>query len=828
MGDTAINQPFGKTNNGHTRVFNAFAALIVFLVAVGANAQVVIEEVVVTATKRGAVSVQDLAGGIQAIGGDTIDDYDFRSVEEFARLAPSLNFATQGRGDSQLVIRGIQSPGSSTVGFYYDEAVITASNFQDGGGRTPDIGAYDVERIEILKGPQGTLFGASSMSGTVRIITNKPDASGLDFNASITGLTVEHGGEGYHASGMVNIPIIEDVLAVRAVGWQEDDDGYIDVFCGFNPVGGTTTAGFEEDANAIEKTGGRIALRWTPTERITFDAFGLAQDTEISGVDAFFPEPSATLLPIVPVLGLPPFVVEPAMQGEAGDLTTTHPARESWDDEIRLYGATLNVDVGFGTVTAAGHYFDREIFTGLDTTGTCFLFGLGPSANAFFGAPPGTAERPCFISFPQHRSILSTEVRFASDLDGPLNFVAGWYYQEEFTYSKVNVIHADPVTGVPDCKTRAECLASQDPSLVFSREHEIDLDFFRIFGHADWEITDQITIGGGVAYYESEQRLREFRTRDFQDPPVFTLPPAFGGPFQTVAELQDDSVIKEEEITFDAVASWARNEEQLFYFRTATGFRPGSVNPPGLGAAFSNIFIPPGFDPDTVFSWELGAKTSWYDNRLTFNAAYFHMDWSDIHVPGEDPTSGVEFIANAAEADIDGVEVEIFARPTEQWFLTVGGTWTNAELAKDQTVEDLTGGQSAADLIAGGNPLPLLGLEGDSIPKVPEWALSGSVEYNFPFPMGENIHTYLRSTFSYTDSSTTRFNDTFPGNTPIGDYFLMDLSASFVYDNWEFKLFGSNITDERAITDVDSEPDGPDFFTVRPRTFGIQLSWHYE
>ena len=805
----------------------AAMALIAVCITSVSYAQAVIEEVIVTATKRGAVSVQDLAGGIQAIGGDTIDDYDFRSVEEFARLSPSLNFATQGRGDSQLVIRGIQSPGSSSVGFYYDEAVITSANFQDGGGRTPDIGAYDMERIEILKGPQGTLFGASSMSGTVRLITNKPDASGLDFNATVSGLTIEHGGEGYHASGMVNIPIIEDVLAVRAVGWQEDEDGYIDQFFGFHRVGAATSPGFEKDVNSIEKTGGRVAFRWTPNDRITVDAFGLAQDTDIGGRDAFFPVPSSIQLAITPVIGIP--VVEPALQGGSGDLTVTGPSLELWEDELRLYGATINVDVGFGTVTGAAHYFDRQLVAEADTTGTCFTFGLGPEANIFFGAPPGfgVGEAPCWIAFPQDRSILSSEIRFASDLDGPLNFVAGWYYQEEFTYTKVNVILADPITGVASCRTRAECLAAQDPSLVFARENEIDLDFFRIFGHADWEVTDQITIGGGVAYYESDQRTREFGTQNFQGSVPFTIPPAYGGSFQTEAILQNDQKIKQDEITFDAVGSWARNEDQLFYFRAATGFRPGSVNPPGLGAQITGIFIPPGFDPDTVISYEGGAKTTWYDGRLTFNVAYFHMDWTDIHVPGEDPTGGTEFTANAGEAGIDGVELEIFVRPAEQWFMTFGATWMNAELSKDQSVEDVTGGLSAADLIAAGNPVPPLGFEGDGVPKVPDWAFSGSVEYNVPFALLSNVDTFLRTTFSYTDSSTTLFNDNFTGNSRIGDYFLMDISASFVYENWELKLFGSNITDERAVTDIDSQPDGPDIFTVRPRTFGIQLGWEF-
>ena len=116
---------------------------------------------------------------------------------------------------------------------------------------------------------------------------------------------------------------------------------------------------------------------------------------------------------------------------------------------------------------------------------------------------------------------------------------------------------------------------------------------------------------------------------------------------------------------------------------------------------------------------------------------------------------------------------------------------------------------------------------GDNIPKVPEWAFSGSVEYNVPFALLSNVDTFLRTTFSYTDSSMTRFSDDFSGNADIGDYFLMDISASFVYENWELKLFGSNITDERAVTDIDAQPDGPDVFTVRPRTFGVSLSWDY-
>jgi outer membrane receptor protein involved in Fe transport len=362
-----------------------------------------------------------------------------------------------------------------------------------------------------------------------------------------------------------------------------------------------------------------------------------------------------------------------------------------------------------------------------------------------------------------------------------------------------------------------------DTSLIFAREHEIELDFFALFGHVDYQITDTITIGGGLRYYESDQRTVELETQAFQGSANFAFPPAFGGPFQTMPTVTNDSSVEEDEITFDAVLSYQPNDDQLYYFRAASGFRPGGTNAPGVAGLFPGIVFPATFAPDTVESFEVGAKTSWFDNRLTLNAAYFKMLWDDIHVPGEEATGAFEFIANAASADIDGVEVEIVARPTDQWLLTFGVTWMDAALDEDQDFP-----VPLADIIAAGAPLPPLGVEGDDIPKVPEWALSGSAEYRFPFPLLAGVDTVLRTTFSYTDDSTTFFNDTFPGNAAIGDYFLMDLSASFVYDAWELKLFVTNVTDDRAVTDVDSGIDGFDTFTVRPRTFGVQVNWQWE
>ena len=771
------------------------------------NAQTAIEEITVTATKRGAVSVQDYAGSIRAITGDTIEKYDLRSLEDITRLEPSLQYATQGVGDSQLIIRGISSPGDSTVGVYFDESPITGGNFQDGGGRTPDIGAYDIERVEVLKGPQGTLFGASSMSGTVRIITNKPDASAVGGNISVGGESTDNGNGGYSVNGAVNIPIIKDQLALRVVGWQKEQGGYIDHFAG---LGGPTEI---KDANDSEVMGGRLMARWTPNEDLTVDAFYQLQETEVDGIQHFAPVASGLLTPTqVIVVPFPLFI--PAFAGQFGDLTTSVGAQEPYKDEIDMYGVTVNYDMGFGSVIGTVSKFERDIKATEDTSATAMSFGFPPA----FGAP---AIGPYGIHQFQKRDVLNAEIRFSSDFDGPINLVTGFFYEDDETSTELNILASDPVTGIPTCFSRDECNANAATlpfnPLAFARSQDIDFEFFALFGHIDYEVNDKITLGGGLRYFDSEQKNLEQLLQAFQGSINFTIPPLFGGPIQTVPIVTVDDTVKSDEITWDAVASYQHNEDQLYYFKAGTGIRQGGINDAATAAAFG-IAIPGGFTSDKVTSLEFGAKTSWLDNRVTFNATYFKMFWKNMQVPGVEPTGAVEFIANAAKAEVDGVEIELTAQPTDQFYMNFGVTWINAELTADQIVDPTLAAPGFA---------PPLGVNGDKIPKVPEWAFSGSAEYKFP-NLG-NFEPSFRGNFSYTGSSETFFNPSFPGFIKIGDYFLLNLNADFQHENWGLRFFVNNVTDERAAVDIDGAA-GPDtfrYFTVRPRTFGAQLTYTY-
>ena len=236
------------------------------------------EEMMITAQKRGEQALQEVPIAVQAIGSDQIRN---AAALEFSDMAPwisSLVVQDLGPGDRKYIIRGVNSTATSAVGVYYDESPITARTKQDGGGRQASIELHDIERIEVLKGPQGTLYGASSSAGTIRYIPNRPDASAVDFNVGGQLSSTEDGGENYNINGMVNVPVAADVFALRAGGWYTKDDGFVD-----NLLLGTT------DINDNEVSGAKLAAEWLVNEDWTLSAFGVFQNREVGGTSRQMP-----------------------------------------------------------------------------------------------------------------------------------------------------------------------------------------------------------------------------------------------------------------------------------------------------------------------------------------------------------------------------------------------------------------------------------------------------------------------------------------------------------------------------------------------------------
>lgn len=414
-----------------------------------------IEEVYVTATKRGVASVQDITGSIRAIGAKELADLDVQDYADWARLVPGLNTEDQGPGEKRFIIRGIRSVGQATVGVYFDDAVITGFNPEDdGGGRNADVRLYDIERIEVLRGPQGTLYGEGSMSGAIRIITNKPDTEDTYGQFTVEGSSTTNGGPGYKFNGFANLPVSE-TFAFRAVGYYEDEDGFVD----------NVRLG-KDDINWEKTYGGRLAARWTPNDKLTIDASYLIQDTELGGKQRYFPS--------------------------IGDLETDEYTVDVYKDDMDILQFALDYELGSGTIHASSAILNRDVFFRFDSTPLLLFFGVPlPYARAVTDQP-------------DNRDIWTNELRYSSDLNGRFQYVVGAFYQQSKRDFQSNVISTDE-DGNPN-GTEAD---------IFGRVSSFKIDQLALFGEMTWDFTDQLEGLFGLRYFDYQQDSFSMETLPF-------------------------------------------------------------------------------------------------------------------------------------------------------------------------------------------------------------------------------------------------------------------------------------------------------------------------
>ena len=402
-----------------------------------------IEEVVVTASKRGEQNVQDVSMSIAAFDEASLRARGADNFLDYARAVPGLSVQDQGPGDKKYVIRGVQSVGAATTGLYFDEIVMTANNRQDGGGRQPDLKLFDIERVEVLRGPQGTLYGASSMSGTIRIVANKPDASEFAGRVEGTVSQTRFGNENYRLNAMVNVPVVADKFAVRGVYYLRDESGFIDnVRLGLKGI------------NDEETSGGRLAARLWATDRLTLTATGLYQKTESNGRYGY--EPST------------------------GELEVGFYTKTPWTDEFHAVNLTAEQQLDSGTLLFTSSWFDRDI--NFNNDGTTILAGI-------LGRAPENARS--LLAQPQSRSIWSNELRYSSNWQGPFNLVGGVFFQKEKSNFNSRVDSAD-----------ANGVAEANPIVYLWRSIDTEIENRSLFGELSYDLTSKLTATVGARWFQ--------------------------------------------------------------------------------------------------------------------------------------------------------------------------------------------------------------------------------------------------------------------------------------------------------------------------------------
>jgi iron complex outermembrane recepter protein len=764
------------------------------------NAEVVAEEaaersasggdIVVTALRRNT-RIQETPLAISATSGDDLAAAGTTSFADLTRNAPSLRIVDSGPGQRRVLIRGIQSSGEPTVGIYYDETPVSGSvsTTSDSAGTTPDFRLFDVQRAEVLRGPQGTLFGSGSMGGTLRVIFEKPKTDRIEAAVSGNLSTVKGGNEGWSLDGMVNLPVIEDKIAVRVVGYYNRFAGYVDnIILASDPnarnVQDTTPAGDpylrkRKNINDGYSAGGRALVRLTPTERLTIDlaAFYEKVSTE---APMWRPESSAAV---------------------GQKFVTSARARSGNYDKNRIYNATLRYEFDGFNVVGVTSYFDRDrtavsdvsdTFNGRDTAAGCRQYLLRNAAACSDSQLSGyltntRAIQQSSLLQPQSVKNWVNELRVSSDNDSPFQWTAGVFLEDRDTVVRSTLVAADPATGsLPDINNPA--------TLAYDRTINDHLNQKAAYVELSYKLLEQLTFTAGTRYYDFKKRV--------------------GGRID-VGQIHYSSVVtpyteatnKEDGFIYKFNLSWQAMPDLLFYAQAAQGFRPGGVNQViGLPAELA------GYSSDSLWNYEVGAKTK-VAPGVYFNVAGYRIDWDDLQVSARTTGTGSVFglIANAGAARIWGAEAELTADVTNDLSIGANIGYTNAKLSEDQISDIVTA----------------TGRKGDRLAYIPKITAGIAIEYTRP--VTDQLEAVARLDASHVSRSYSTLSPTDIYRRVIPSYELANLRLGVQQADmdWGVYLYVNNLFDDTAVNNVSSSSNTgglTNAYSAPPRTFGINVT----
>ena len=622
------------------------------------------ELIVVTAQKRTQLLI-DVPQSISVVSGATLEKQNASSFADYLKLVPGLQLSQSTPGQGRLIVRGVNSGGvASTVGVYMDETPFgSSSGLVNGAVLAGDFDTFDLDRIEVLRGPQGTIYGASSLSGVLRFITKQPSTAAFTARGRV-GIETTAGGEmGYQGNLVVNVPLGETV-ALRATGSYRKYGGFIDSIGTSGPdlFGAVRTSDRDKNINDSKSFGGRASLLFKPSDKISIRLTALAQNIEADAPSVVASDPDT-------------------LKRLYGELSQSQFVPQFSDVKYRVYNATGTADLGFADLTTSTSYATQKQDFRSDLT-----FPLSTLIDLAFGLPPNE-----FIQVQATDSKKFTqEVRLSSQSDR-LDWLAGVYYTSEDGLIDQDFVAVDPgtlnrITG---------------PGIPLLGIAQVESKYKEIAGFADVTIHfgDRFDLGLGGRYSHNKQSADQVSDGILA-----------GGFNQLPTTKSDENVF-----TFSVAPRFEVNDNTSIYARVAKGFRPGGPNvlPPGAPPEVRT------YDSDSLISYEVGVKAQTANGRFSIDAALFHIDWKDIQLIAT--VSDFNINTNGSKAKIDGAELTATARPVRGLALSLNAAYTNARLTED--LPPIQGEVSGFD----GDQLPFTpkfsaGLNGDY-----SWSLSSTI-----------------------------------------------------------------------------------------------------
>lgn len=767
--------------------------------ALAQQSQTELDVIVVTATKRNS-TVQEVPFSINAQTAEDIQKSGAVTLEDLSRNVAGLAVQNLGPGQSQVSIRGVSAgqivrdqPGvKEQVGVYVDESVISLSLF------TPDLDLFDLNRVETLRGPQGTLFGSGSVGGTIRYITNQPTIGRTEGTVEANLNLVDGKDLGGHLKGAINVPLGTNAAA-RAVGYYTRYGGFIDAIREDGSV--------DKDVNSGERYGGRLALTFEPTSNVSITPRVIYQKVTADGFNRqevfnLYANPFTTTRPAVTFDEREQFLLLP----------------EAFEDETLIADAVIKVGLGGVDLTSVSTYTNRDILVSRDAS------ALTGSVSVDLGFPDAGVLLPSNLRDSTKVKSFTQELRLSSNDDGPFQWVLGGFYSD----TRRDYAQRLPTPGY-DAFTDARfgdgtsvAVANGFPlNSPYNADINYDIEQKAVFGEASYQFGEALTATVGGRYY------------DFSEDRRFVSGGLFANGDDQTGTTSSDGFNPRFLLSYEAASNITINAQ------VAQGFRLGGINDPlniplctgganGVDAlTYGNR---PTYEDESLWNYELGIKTQ--GRIFTFNAAAFYSDISNLQVTADAGSCSSRVVFNVPKAHSQGVEFELTATPATGLDLGLSGSVLNSKFDSSVTTTD-------GVVIAGIR-------DGNRLPTVPKFQISANASYTFP--VGEGMEAYVAASAQHIGNRITQPSDqegnprSFVSGLPFGgangtdatvlnlilpSYEVINLSAGVDFDNGlSVTAYINNLFDENALLSFDRERGGRarlGFATNQPRTFGMTV-----
>jgi outer membrane receptor protein involved in Fe transport len=788
-----------------------------------------LQEITVTATRH-EESLSKVPLSVTALTQDAMDLRGIKDFQDIARFTPGVGI--DNTGTNNIAIRGIASSGGSgTTGIYIDDTPIQiralAFNPDDALPKS-----FDIDRVEVLRGPQGTLFGAGSEGGTVRYLTTQPSLTTNSFYSRQEVSFTQGGALSYEGGLAAGGPLIDNTLGARLTVWYRRDGGWID------RIDPTTLALDEKNANFEETVLYRLAFIWAPAAGWTVTPSIYYQDRYRNDVESYWPLYS---------------------NPSNNQFVNANPTQRSDPDRFYLPALKIEGDLGFAKLISNTSYFHRKEETGYD--GTIYNLGFYQS-GVFLNVNPDGSTSPASSPYPlidgsgihlpagltNYRSPASInnsqqnitqELRLQSlDSSSALFWTAGLFFSSN-RQTYFEQIH-DPMLNALSFAATGQTFdywfvdpdgnpVGYDPRFPndsYFLQTEAKDQQYALFGEGTYSFTDQYKLTLGARY----SKLK------------FSFNTLTGGPQLFLPPQTSSSNKSENAFTPKVSFSFQQDPRNLYYATYAKGFRPGGGNNPVPYAACASDFMafgiasaPATYSSDTVNSFEVGAKNN-IDNRVKIASSVYYIRWNNIQQTVVPPTCQISFIANLGQAVAKGFDVQVEAALTDQLSAELAAGYTDARYTKDSRLAPPVPGQPTLPIVASGDAISGQSSSGQNGQPSPPYTVTLGLEYRFKLFQRQS---YVRFDDEYQarpkwavasqDPNTLQFD---PANYTLSSTNFATARAGMTFGGWQASLFVDNVFDTHTVTGYEWSIDPGDGnsrlerqFTFRPRTVGLTVTY---